>query len=334
MHLQVFLYRVVFFDFKLKNVIKHISLSNILTALSVFFVIYILRTYVLSDIYLILVQNLHIYIDLLFGTLVVFVRLLFLGFWQEILRAIWPGHLSLDAYTSKKANSLSSTDSNKNVNQKPNKEELTEVKDDTNDKNLDPEATVYTLSHVVKEDTKDLIEGLSVLTGYLNDRNKIFSPEKFKDPVGYEKFLVEILKDQSNNFTKCVNIRMSWVQARSVNCLVENQSEIRQIHTNLLEIQKNYWSKLKDISKIDNEVKQAKELYANLNHYRNLALKELNKADEIILKDIRTSDLNKYPELKKVLNAEYTQAKKEFNTQDGYLRMRISEILNAKKNNK
>jgi hypothetical protein len=84
---------------------------------------------------------------------------------------------------------------------------------------------------------------------------------------------------------------------------------------------------------LDSREAQLKELYASLNNYRKLALKELNVADNIILEDIRTSHLfkNKNPELKKVLNAGYTESKKEFNNQDGYLKMKVGEILNAKK---
>lgn len=69
-----------------------------------------------------------------------------------------------------------------------------------------------------------------------------------------------------------------------------------------------------------------------MNQYRNESLKELNKVENIILDKIRKHNiLSKDGELKKVLNLDLIQAKKEFNTQDNYLRAKIGEALKNKK---
>jgi hypothetical protein len=112
---------------------------------------------------------------------------------------------------------------------------------------------------------------------------------------------------------------------------MENQIKIKEIHSKLVEIQDNYLAKVDKIAKLENKTVQLKEFYATLNEYRNSILKELNKADNIILEDIRKSPLYKYPNLKKELNIGLVQAKKEFNEHDSYLRKKIGEILKDKK---
>jgi hypothetical protein len=145
-----------------------------------------------------------------------------------------------------------------------------------------------------------------------------------------EETLIRILQDQSNTLTKYVTNRMTWLQSRALNALEENQIKIKEIHFKIIEIQKNFSSKVK-ISKIENETVQIKEFYATLNEYRNIVLKEVNKGDTIILKDIKESRLNKYSDLKKAIITDYNAAKKEFNSNDSYLRMKVGEVINRKK---
>jgi len=91
-------------------------------------------------------------------------------------------------------------------------------------------------------------------------------------------------------------------------------------------------SKTQIIPNHNSPIVQVKVFYAALNQYRNESLKELNKVENIILDKIRKHNiLSKDGELKKVLNLDLIQAKKEFNTQDNYLRAKIGEALKNKK---
>jgi hypothetical protein len=71
-----------------------------------------------------------------------------------------------------------------------------------------------------------------------------------------------------------------------------------------------------------------------LNEQRNSINKEFNKADEIILKDIKASPfctigLDDSKNLVRTLK-EYFNAKKEFNTQDSNLKKLLGEVINRK----
>jgi hypothetical protein len=99
----------------------------------------------------------------------------------------------------------------------------------------------------------------------------------------------------------------------------------------MVELQTEYYSKVKKISTSENKTLQLKEFYAALNEYRNLVNKELNKVDNLIIGDIKESALYKYPQIRKAINVDYVQAKKHFNDTDSLLKKRIGEILNKKK---
>lgn len=197
---------------------------------------------------------------------------------------------------------------------------------------LDIETQVFLdiLADEVKKDTQDMNEALlnraKELKGYRD-----LPLDKLKLGNGVEEALIRLLQDQSNVLTKYVTNRMTWLQSRALNALEENQIKIKEIHSKIVEIQKNYSSKVRLISKIDNETNQIKEFYATLNEYRNIVLKEVNKADIIILKDLKESRLNKYSDLKKAIHTDYNAAKKEFNSNDSYLRMKVGEVINRKK---
>lgn len=186
------------------------------------------------------------------------------------------------------------------------------------------------LGDKIKEDTQETNKAILAWAGKLKNYRDLPFDQLMLTSESDEPLLT-LLRHQSNIYTKYVKNRMTWVSSRSVNTLGENKIRVREIHYNLAEIQEKYLSKVDTISKLENTTIQLKEFYATLNEYRNLSLKELNKADKIILEDIRKSALSKHSELKKVINAEYTEAKKEYNSQDSYLRMKVGEILKAKK---
>jgi len=334
-----------------------------LSGITLFFIFYIIRVYVLSIEWISLeitflediTLNLKIYKDLFLGFLAVIVRLFVLGFWQEVLKAFSPEELLLGSSTIKDPDRLNlstfAMDKGKNPEQVPSKEgsagsargtikgnpEQVPGKEgsvlgsgSTVKEDFDP-IIVEILGDRVKEDTKEVNKAMLAWAGRLKSYRDLpldqmrFTPES-------EEPLLTLLRTQSNIYTQCVKNRMTWVNGRSINTLEENQAKIKEIYFQLAEIQDNYLSKVDRISKLENRTTQVKEFYATLNEYRRLSLKELNKADNIILEDIRKSALNKHRELKKVINSEYTEAKKEFNSQDGYLKMKVGEIINARKN--
>lgn len=330
--------------FKWNNILKHISFANVLTGITIFFIFYIIRTYVIpSEWFFIKITLLEdtfikfkVYKDLLLGVMAVISRLFVLGFWQEVIKAISPENLPFDSLVEKPSSfhsldlPFNSMDKGQNPEAGSSFEGKGETAGSTNQEAPDP-IMVSVLADLIQKDTKQVNKALLDWGKELKSYNDSLPLDQLKLTPQTEEPLLSLLRSQSTIFTRCVKNRMVWVLSRGVNMLAENEVQIKEIHSNLVEIQAKYHSSIDRISKLENKNTQVKELYANLNQYRNQAIKELNKAETIVLADIRTSPLSKYPELKKVLNAEFTQAKKEFNNQDGYLKMKVGQILNAKK---
>jgi hypothetical protein len=96
-----------------------------------------------------------------------------------------------------------------------------------------------------------------------------------------------------------------------------------------------YLSAIEAVAKHEDGTTQAKVYYAALNEQRNSMNKELNKVDDIVLKDLKTSPFCKLDHddcrnLVKTLK-DYSNAKKEFITQDGNLRRKLGEVINKEK---
>jgi len=334
-----------------------------LTGVTIFFFIFIVRNYIFSIQWIFIeitvlediTISLKVYKDFFIGIFAVIFRLLTLGFWQEVLRVFWPEKLPLDSSTIKHPDSLnlstlgmdngkntergpskegsavlSESTEKRNFEQGPNKEGLTGIGGSRIKEDYDP-IIVEILGDKVTEDTREINKAMFAWANKLKSYRDLPFDKIDLTPKSVEP-LLDLLWKQSNINTQCVKNRMTWVNSRSINTLEQNQAKIKEIQSKLIEIQDNYLSKVNRISKLENRILQVKEFYATLNEYRKLCFKELNKADNIILEDIRKSALNKHPELKKAINLEYTEAKKEFNSQDGYLKMKVGEIINARKN--
>lgn len=120
---------------------------------------------------------------------------------------------------------------------------------------------------------------------------------------------------------------MSKLFNQDVQKVLENMENIRD------EITNDYFQKLESIGE-RNQLNRSflKDFFSTTNNYRNLMNKECNKAEEFLHSKFRESPSFKNKELKKIVNIDYAQGKKYFSDQDGYLKKRVSDILNAKKN--
>lgn len=340
--------------FNWRNVMKHITWANLLTGITIFFIFYIIRTYIIScewflvEIRLLedIVVNLKIYRDILLGSMAVFSRLLVLGFWQEIFDLFsdekmhigspsvnntlssvrkdesLPSNLTYNAMDKGESAEKGSNNPSGNSSTKYGATATREV-------NPDP-IVVSILADSIQEDTLQLNKSILALAEALKKYNEL-SFDKIKLTSEAEEPLLTLLRKQSTLFTTHIRNRTTWVESRTVNAIMGNQFKVKEIHSDLVEIQQKYLDKVKKISQLENKTLQLKEFYATLNEYRNSIVKELNKAENIILEDIRKSPLYKYPHLRKELNVGFVQAKKEFNDQDSYLKKKVGEIIQNKK---
>ena len=101
----------------------------------------------------------------------------------------------------------------------------------------------------------------------------------------------------------------------------------------LLQIaREKYLSAVAGVGSHRNPSTQAKVYYAALNKQRNFVNKQLNKANDIILKDLKANPFctTDHEDCKNLVRAlkDYSNAKKEFNIQDSKLRKKLGEITN------
>lgn len=212
---------------------------------------------------------------------------------------------------------------------------------------INPEDSSF-WSHLVKsirDETRDLIYSIKDIGAKkLEKYNGLWSsddPEMDRVVIAPENAegFITLLQKQSNMFTAFVRNRMEWVDVLRTQINIgiglytaEEVAKIKAARTKLAEIHNSYMSKTQIIPNHNSPIVQVKVFFAALNQYRNESLKELNKVENIILDKIRKHNiLSKDGELKRVLNLELIEAKKEFNTQDSYLRAKIGEALKNKK---
>ena len=92
-----------------------------------------------------------------------------------------------------------------------------------------------------------------------------------------------------------------------------------------------FLTKIADLDEKDRSV-AITMYFNNFNGYRNITNKALNKAEGLsheYLKDF--TPLLKDPRIRQIVNKDYGEAKKIFLEQDGYLRKKVSEVINQPK---
>jgi hypothetical protein len=119
-----------------------------------------------------------------------------------------------------------------------------------------------------------------------------------------------------------------------VNLTPENSTKLNleNVERNIELSRSNFRLRL-DTLNIQDGPTQCKIAYAALNEFRNSVGKELNKAEDIIFKDLKKNPVYLYDDEKLIEKSlkEYSEAKKQFKNQDSYLRMKIGEVINRKK---
>lgn len=279
-----------------------------------------------------------IYRDLFLASFVVLTRLLCLGFFEEAIIIFWPEKLPLGpgenpssvnfhSYNPKGQNP--NPGSNPQGAQNPNPGSNPGAGGSASTDKQDP-IVISILGDLIKESTDKNNATIRAWSKELQEYAKLPFGD-LKNVNGGEDIIIDMLKKQSNIFTKHIYNRMSWLGARAINATMESRAEMLIIRQNLVNIQEEYWNNVAKLDRVNNQKAEAKQFYALLNKYRSSAIKELNKADSIILKDISTSLLHDHPGLRKAINQDYTEAKKEFNKHDSHIKKQIGELINAKK---
>lgn len=190
-------------------------------------------------------------------------------------------------------------------------------------------------AHEIDEDTKSYIATMLSLGKDV----KMFSTleidkRNLNDSIDAENLFVPLLKHHGTMYSSHQTSRLAWIKSRAINLQPENKIKVNEAITNMQIAREKYLSAISKLGKHENTATQAKVYYAALNEQRNSVNKELNKADDIILKDLKASPFctidDKYcKDLVRTLK-DYSNAKKEFNIQDSNLKKKIGEVINKR----
>lgn len=190
-------------------------------------------------------------------------------------------------------------------------------------------------AHEIDEDTKSYIATMLSLGKDV----KMFSTleidkRNLNDSNDAENLFVPLLKHHGIMYSSHQTSRLAWIKSRTINLQPENKFKVNEAITNMQIAREKYLSAISNIGRHENTATQAKVYYAALNEQRNSVNKELNKADDIILKDLKASPFctidDKYcKDLVRTLK-DYSNAKKEFNIQDSNLKKKIGEVINKR----
>lgn len=191
-------------------------------------------------------------------------------------------------------------------------------------------------AYEVAEDTNRAGDSLVGIAGVLKKLGQIdFEKLSAQNKSDVENFFTRYLQEQGKMYSNAQTTRKTWINARSINLLPENQVEVQKHIKNLEPIREKYISKLQSLSKHPDSITQLRLYYSALNEQRSLMNKELNKADDIVFKDIKKSAFCTIgnDDSKKLIKAlqDYTNAKLKFTTQDNDLKKRLGEVINKKK---
>ena len=138
-----------------------------------------------------------------------------------------------------------------------------------------------------------------------------------KKPMDVEKIFIPLLLEHGTTYSKYQTSLSYWIKSRAVNLEPQNQSTVRDTLANIQMAREKYISAIDKVANHRDTITQAKTYYAALNEQRNSVNKELNKASDIVLKDLKASTFctTKHEDCKDLVRIlkDYSNAKKEFN---------------------
>jgi hypothetical protein len=101
------------------------------------------------------------------------------------------------------------------------------------------------------------------------------------------------------------------------------------------DVRNKYVASIDQLKSLNSSTTQAKVFYGVFNEQRRLTNKELNQAEVIVMKNLKSGPfcLVDHQDCKNLLKSlkDYNKAKENFNSQDNYLKKKIGEMINKNK---
>lgn len=187
----------------------------------------------------------------------------------------------------------------------------------------------------LREDTEAACTVMSKITKQSSDYTTInLDKINANDVTHVDTFFTAFLQQHATLFSHYLNTRDTWIQCRVINVDPEVRTKVWECINNKTKAREKYISTIKDLSRHKSSITQAKVFFGAFNEHKNIINKELNKAEELIIKDLKKGPfcLVDHPDCKNLVKSlkDYAKAKEAFNSQDNYLKKKIGEIINRK----
>lgn len=187
----------------------------------------------------------------------------------------------------------------------------------------------------ISADTKHYYENFIILGKGLEKLNTLdLKRLSINNPDDVKNVFIPLLQEQGTSNTRFLNSRSAWMISRAANLEPENKTKVLEVKAKMEVARKKYLDVIGELDKYKDTTTQVKVYFAALNEQRNSVFKEFNKADDIIIKDLKASPFCRidHDDCKNLVTTlkEYSNAKREFITQDSILKSKISEVINRK----
>jgi hypothetical protein len=179
----------------------------------------------------------------------------------------------------------------------------------------------------LKRETHDYIERNKAYCDALSDimNTSMYYPST-SDPNMFNSFWA-VFKGHAKVMDRSFFQRALWIETCSrylppeVKEKLDAQYNDRQITMN------KYWTKVGELGNSKNMNASMREFLTLTNAYRNALNKELNAAENLVHENLRKTAVYKNAEVKKLVNSDYVNSKKEFNNLDAAVKRKFGEML-------
>lgn len=319
----------------LTSFIKHLTLANIITGLVIFIIFFLLRNFIFIELYYKIIVtfledisfefNVNKY--LLLGIWAVISRFSLKGFIEDLLEVFSPqklviGHEKLPLF----------------MNQDPLSEGKKGLKQSTglvNNKISEQKIMDLTFTDLIRVEFDKFKSDMAKYSKSLQDRHHMFDRGKLTmDHTEVPGLLVMMLQDQTQFFNASILTRMEWTKVTQPTLPSDVKVKMSLYAENIYKLQNDHTKNIDKIRQINDDKQQVKEFFDLLNAYRNNVKKEIVKLETVSRDGFRENlpDLYKLKEFKQLINVDAPKVIKDVVDQDGYLKSKLSEIINAKKN--
>lgn len=319
----------------LTSFIKHLTLANIITGLVIFIVFFLLRNFVFIELYYPIIVTLleNIYFELHIN------KDLLLGIWAVISRFSLKGFIEdfLEVFSSQKL-----VIGNENLplfmNQDPISEGKKGLKQSVglvNNQVSEQKIMDLTFTDLIRVEFDKFKTDMAKYSKSLHDRQHMFDRGTLSmNHSEVPGLLVMMLQDQTQFFNASILTRMEWTKVTQPILPSEVKVKMSSYAENIYKLQNDYTRNIDKIRQIEDNKQQVKEFFDLLNAYRNNVRKEIIKLETASRDGFRAflPDLYKLKEFKQLVNVDAPKIIKEVVDQDAYLKTKLSEIINAKKN--